>query len=300
MERTVSEGRGVVFGTKGSSCDFIAASRCCKRRPVFLYCRGALSIEGDFFMAEERIHQTRLNDSPIFSKDYWRLAAKNFSDVRMLAVAALIIALRIAVKLLKIEIAPGLSITFDCYVNSLGSLCYGPLVGLAVGAVSDTLGYLIHPTGAYFLPFILVEMSSSFIFGLFLWKRQLSPLRVLASKFTVNLVCNIILTSIFMKWSYYWFYGVEKAQAYNLINLVRIGKNLVFFPVEAMLITIILGALTPALKSLKILPKSQTKMELHVEDVLTILGLLLISVAIVLFYLGYLKDFLSLHNVKLG
>ena len=71
-------------------------------------------------MAEERIHQTRLNDPPILSKEYWRLAAKNFSDVRMLAVAALIIALRVAVKLLQVEIAPGLSLTFDCYVNSLG------------------------------------------------------------------------------------------------------------------------------------------------------------------------------------
>ena len=252
-------------------------------------------MKGDFFMVEERLTAPK-----ICSKDYWRLAAKNFSDVKRLAVAALIIALRVAVKLLKIEIAPGLALTFDCYVNSLGSLIYGPLVGLAVGAVSDTLGCIIHPTGTYFLPFILTEMGSSFIFGLFLWKRELSPMRVLASKFTVNLVCNIILTSIFMKWSYYWFYGVEKAQAYNLINLVRIGKNLVLFPIEAMLITLILGALTPALKALKILPRSQKKLELHLEDILTILGLLMISVALVLFYIAFLKDFLSLHNVKLG
>ena len=243
---------------------------------------------------------TPLTEPKILSAEYWRLAAKNFSDVKMIAVAALIIALRVAVKAIKIPMVEGLSISFDCYVNAVGSICYGPLVGLAVGAISDTLGCMLFPTGAYFLPFILVEMSSSFIFGLFLWKRELSPMRVLASKFTVNLVCNIILTSIFMKWSYYWYYGVEKAQAYNLINLVRIGKNLVLFPIEAMLITLILGALTPALKSLGILPKSQKKMEIHTEDVLTIIGLLMISVALVLFYIAFLKDFLSAHNIKLG
>lgn len=54
-------------------------------------------------------------------------------------------------------------------------------------------------------------MSSGFVFGLFLWHRQLTVNRVLLSKFMVNLVCNIILTSLVMKWDYYVFYGIEKA-----------------------------------------------------------------------------------------
>ena len=45
-------------------------------------------------------------------------------------------------------------------------MIYGPLVGLLVGAVSDTIGAVLFPTGAYFFPFIFVEMFSSFIFGL--------------------------------------------------------------------------------------------------------------------------------------
>lgn len=237
---------------------------------------------------------------PIRSKEYWRLAAKNFSDIRMLVFASLIIALRVAVKMLKIPLAAGLSLSFDCYVNSVGSMIYGPLVSLAVGAVSDTLGCILFPSGAYFFPFIFVEMSSSFIFALFLWKRDLSVLRVLASKFTVNFICNIVLTSIFMKWMYYVMYGLEDAQAYALINLTRIGKNLVLFPLESVLITLILAALTPAFRSLKLLPKTQEKMKIEPKHVALIMVLTLLSVALILFYVFFFKDFLSAHNIKIG
>lgn len=96
----------------------------------------------------------------VFSKEYWRLAAENFFKSKMLVFAALICALRIAVKSLRVTIVPQtLYLTFDPYVNALGSLVYGPLVGLAVGAVSDTIGALLFPSGAYF-------------FRLSLWKCQ--------------------------------------------------------------------------------------------------------------------------------
>ena len=240
-----------------------------------------------------------LDQPPVFSKIYWRLAAKNFSDTRMIAFAALIIAMRVVVKFFKIPLAAGLSLTFDCYVNSLGSLCYGPLVGLAVGATSDTLGCIIHPSGDYFFPFILTEMSSSFIFGLFLWKRNLTPVRVLLSKFTVNLFCNIILTSVLMKWYYYALYGLEDAQAYSIINLTRIAKNLILFPLESVLITLLLGALINPLKSLGLLPKSHEKLEIRPKDIVLVVALMLVSIGLVLLYVFFLKDFIAEHNIKL-
>ena len=56
------------------------------------------------FMQKER-------QNNIFSAPYWREAARQLKDVRMITVAALIVALRIAVKFLKIQIAPGLNIS---------------------------------------------------------------------------------------------------------------------------------------------------------------------------------------------
>ena len=159
----------------------------------------------------------------IFSREYWREARGEFASPKTLVFAALIIALRVIVKMAKIPLVSGLSLTFDCYVNALGSIVYGPVVAIFVGAISDTLGCMFFPSGPYFLPFMFVEISSSVIFALFLWRRKISVGRVLISKFTVNTICNICLTSIFMKWMYAIYYGDAKAATYNIIN-INYGK----------------------------------------------------------------------------
>lgn len=247
----------------------------------------------------ENINLLTQQNPPIWSRAYWREAAAQLRSVNMLAMAALIVALRVAVKFLKIPLAAGLSVSLDCYVNSLGSLIYGPLMGLLVGAVSDTVGCALHGFADYFFPFILTEMLSSFIFGLFFWRRPLGAGRALAAKFTVNLICNIILTSVLMKWYYYLYFGVEKAEAYNLINMVRIVKNLVLFPVEAVLITVILSALLPALRASHLVPATQKRVTLTKRHILLVVALSLLSVGLVLFYIFFLKDFVSSHNIKL-
>jgi len=134
---------------------------------------------------------------------------------------------------------------------------------------------------------------------LFLWKRSLTPGRVLLCKFTVNFVCNIVLTSVLMKWYYYALYGLEDAQAYSIINLTRIAKNLILFPLEAVLITLLLGAMINPLKSLRLLPADHQKLEIRKRDMVLVAILMLISVGLVLLYVFVLKDFIAAHNIKL-
>ena len=78
-------------------------------------------------------------------------------------------------------------VTFENLPILMAGILYGPVVGVAGAIVSDPLGYLLHPDGPYFLPFMLVDMSSSFIYGLFFWKRNLSVGRTFCAKFTVNI-----------------------------------------------------------------------------------------------------------------
>ena len=199
--------------------------------------------------------KTNQNGS-IFSKSYWQCAAHQLTDPKMITIAALIVALRVVVKLFKINIASGLGFSLDGYVNSLGSMIYGPVVGLVVGAISDILGLLITgQMGQFFPPFTLVEMSSSFIFALFFWRRKITVSRALAAKFSVNLVCNIIMTSVFMKWLKYIQLGPAGADAYKIINGVRIAKNLIMFPLEAMIIITVLSFALPILTRLKLVDK---------------------------------------------
>lgn len=242
--------------------------------------------------------QKSLSNPSVFSAAYWREAAANLKNPRMLVMAAMIVALRAICKMMEIPLAPGLNINVAGVFNSVGSMVYGPVVGLVGSIVSDPLGYLLHPDGPYFLPFMLVDMSSAFLYGLFFWKRPLTVGRTMGAKFTVNMVSNVVLTSFIMKWYYYIFFGVEKAQAYNLINLTRIGKNLVMFPIEAIVITIVLGALAPALYRLRMLA-SKPDLTLKWWHYVLVAVLTLLSVGLIVFYVYFLKDFISAHNIKL-
>lgn len=233
----------------------------------------------------------------VFSLAYWREAAGNLKNVRMLALAAMIIALRAICKMVEIPIAPGLNINLAGIFNAAGAMVYGPVVGVAGAIVSDPLGYLLHPDGPYFLPFMLVDMSSSFLFGLLFWKRRLTVNRAMGAKFAVNMVSNVVLTSVIMKWYYLIFYGVEKAEAYNIINLTRIVKNLVMFPVEAILIAVVLGALSPALYRLRMLSE-KPELKLKWQHWVLVAVLTLLAVGLVLFYIFFLKDFVKEHNFK--
>lgn len=248
--------------------------------------------------AEGETTEIKPLEKPIktFSHAYFKAAAKIFAQPKMIAFAAVICALRLAVKSFSVQIAPNVYLSFDCYINAIGSLVYGPLMALLVGAVSDTIGGIVFPKGAYFFPFVVVEMSSGFIFALFLWKKRLSAPRLLAAKFTVNFVCNIILNSLIQKW-YYALFDADKV--YYVINGVRIVKNLVLFPLEASLICILVNALLPGLKAINYVDKGQEGIAFNKKEIVLTIFLALLSIAIVLLYVFFLRDYVAAHNIKL-
>ncbi len=93
-----------------------------------------------------------------FSKAYWRDAAAEMKDTRMLVFAALMIALRVALKFVAIPLAPNLKINTAFLANAMGAMVFGLVVGIFAAAVSDFLGVLLMGD-TYFPPFVLVEFA---------------------------------------------------------------------------------------------------------------------------------------------
>ena len=179
-----------------------------------------------------------------FCAEYWRQAFSELKNTRTLVFAALILALRIAMKPLKIPIAADVNITFGFVVNALGSMVYGPVVALLGGAVSDTLGYLIAPGGVYYFPFIILEMAGSFIFAIFLYSTDITPVRLILAKFSVNLFVNILLNEPIMV---LYYRDVLQLSTYQPFVWVRIVKNIVMLPIEAVILMLVFRAVLPAL-----------------------------------------------------
>ena len=192
-------------------------------------------------MYETRFHRKYFRTP--FCAEYWRQAFSELKNTRTLIFAALILALRIAMKPLKIPIAADVNITFGFIVNALGSMVYGPVVALVSGAVSDTLGYLVAPNGIYYFPFIILEMGGSFIFALFLYSTDITPARLILSKFCINLFINILLTEPIMVRYYQLFY----TSVYQPFVWIRIVKNIVMLPIESLILMVVFRGVMPAL-----------------------------------------------------
>lgn len=220
-----------------------------------------------------------------FSLAYWKQALSELKSVRSLVLCAMFTALRIAVKSLRIPIAPPyVFLTFDFVVNSIGAMTYGPVLALIGGAVSDSLGAMLFPSGAYYFPFIFVEMASAFIFALFLYKKQITSLRILLSRVTVVVVCNLLLNPVIMYYYYIWL-GTPKA--FDLINVARLIKNVALLPMESIaLILIVRAAATPLARYTNVLPK-QSAMKIGMREWIILALFTVIAVCGVALYVMY-------------
>lgn len=215
-----------------------------------------------------------------FSRKYWRLAAKECSDVRMLCIAAVLTALRIAVKSASVPLGPNLYLTFGFIVNSVGSMVYGPVMAILASAVSDTVGAVLFPTGTYFFPFIFVEISGGLIFALFYYRADITPMRVLWGRFCVTLFCNILLSPI-ITYYYNWYI---MGKSYEILSLPRMIKNWALFPLQSLIILVLFRSVLPFLNSRRLTYTSQTDIHMSRREWLTMAVMLIISAAAVVLY----------------
>ena len=98
------------------------------------------------------MQETRKTFPHPFSKAYWQAAVAELHNTRVLVFAALMIALRVAMKPVSIPIAADLRINSAFLVNAFGAMVFGPVVAALAAAVTDTLGCLLFPHRPLFLP----------------------------------------------------------------------------------------------------------------------------------------------------
>ena len=220
--------------------------------------------------AEKKVLAPGLYASP-FSKAYWRDAARELGKVRMLAVAAILIAVRVALKSVAIPVAPPtLMINLGFFVNALGAMIFGPVVAILAAAISDTLGCILFPTGVYFFPFIFTEIAGSLIFALFLYRAPLTNLRVTLSRFCVSFFVNIVIQTPIML----LYYQMVLGKSYAIFDLPRICKNLVLFPLESLLLILFLNVITPLTYRMKLTYEPPKKLKITGRLVAFLLALL--------------------------
>ncbi|MBQ9268253.1 MAG: folate family ECF transporter S component [Oscillospiraceae bacterium] len=181
-----------------------------------------------------------------FSPAYWKAAWGELKSLRRLVFAALICALCVVVGSLFITVGDNLRVKFTFFFVAVGSAVYGPILGLLVGAVSDILGYVLFPSGAFFPGYTLSSMLGALIYALLLYRKKITVLRLFCAKFLVNYLVNVLLGSL---WSRMMF-----GKGYLYYMTTSLIKNSLLLPVEVMLLAALFAVLLPVFSRMGLLP----------------------------------------------
>ena len=224
-----------------------------------------------------------------FSAAYWRDAANELKDTKMLVVTALMIAVRIALKPLAIPLDPQLSIQTAMLATALGAMIFGPVVAIPAAMISDTIGFMIYPTGDYFLPFMLTEIASTMFYALFLYRAKVSPIRVMLSRFCICFFVNVVLQQFIYAWWYVYIGNPEEAMEsiLGIMTLSRILKNVCMFPLESVVLTVFLRVLLPVTRRAKLTFCSDADMKFTAKQIAALVLLTVIGIGSAIGYLGY-------------
>lgn len=224
-----------------------------------------------------------------FSKAYWRDAAAEMKDVRMLVVAALMIALRVALKLVYIPLAPNLKINTAFLANALGAMIFGPVVATVAAIASDFLGVMLSGD-TYFLPFVLTEIAGSLIFALCLYRSKVSTIRVLIARFCICFFVNVLLQTPLMM----LYYSLVLGKTGYILTIPHILKNLFMFPIETVVLTLFLSMIQPVTYRMGLTYDKGAGLKIAKKEIIAMAILFVVGSGCVMSYLGYYYDTTSL------
>ena len=227
-----------------------------------------------------------------FSRSYWRDAAAEMKDIRMLVITALMIALRIALKPFAIYIGPQMAIQTATLATALGAMVFGPVMAIPAAMISDTIGFMIFPTGDYFLPFMLTEIAGTMIYALCLYRAKPSATRVIIARFLICFVVNVVLQQLIFAWQYTYMGNPEKAKdsIMGIMTTARIFKNLFFFPIESVVITLFLKVLIPITSRAKLTYGGSKGLDFTKKQIAALVLLMVIGAGSAMAYLNYYYD----------
>lgn len=182
-----------------------------------------------------------------FSRAYWADAAAELKDLRKLTFAALMIAACLILSKFKIPLSTdGLSLSVTFLARALCAAVCGPVVSIVFAAAEDTLSFFLsNSSGPYFPGYMLTTISGCLIYALFFYRARISVWRIVAAKLITN-VQNVLLGSL---WS-----AVLYSKGYLYYMTTSAVKNLLYLPLQILLLLLILQTLLPVMYRLRWTP----------------------------------------------
>lgn len=187
----------------------------------------------------------------MFTKKYWSKAFSEYRNLKSLILAGLTVALATVIGMIYIPVGMNLRISFTFLVLIFGSMLFGPAVGAAAGIAYDLVSFLLFPSGVFFPGYTLSSMLELFIYGLFLYRSQISVVRIFVMKFIVDFAIHVGLGSL---WSEMLF-----GKGYYYFFVKSLVKNTIMLPIEVVMIVVLLRIFLPVLVRRGLMPEQKKK-----------------------------------------
>ena len=189
--------------------------------------------------------------------DKFKRSALELTSIRCICVTAILIALDLVLKQFTI-VLPFCKISVAFIAIAAIGMLYGPVVGMLAGGICDVVGYFVTTQKYAFNPiFTIVEVTGGLIYGLFLYGMATQKLdfsdgkaffksvganwrsvvRIVLAKFTVIIICNLLMNTIFQIVA--GTLAVERATSEVYIT-ARITASAIKFPFEVILLLLTL------------------------------------------------------------
>jgi len=108
--------------------------------------------------------------------------------------------------------------------NALAGMFFGPLWGMMITVLGDTVGMLINSNGMTFMPLITMACGArGLIYGLMLHKKHLSAARCVAAVAVVTLIVELGMMP--------WFLSILYGNAWIVLFMAKLFTRIVTIPV---------------------------------------------------------------------
>lgn len=158
---------------------------------------------------------------------------KETFDARSISIIGLLMGLDIVLtRFIAIE-TPIVRISFGFLPIAIIAMLYGPWIAGTAAAISDFMGIILFPKVALYFPgFTLSAFLGGIIYGLILYKKPKTLMRVIVAVLLTTLIINLGLNTLWVK--------MILDKAIYVIFPARVVQNLVLAPINCVLLYVVL------------------------------------------------------------
>lgn len=160
----------------------------------------------------------------------FKKSAQELKNVRCIVTIGLLLAVAVVLDGFgSIRIGDYIKINFTFLPLSMVGILFGPVPGLFAGLMTDIIGYLVNPVGAFIPALVLISGLEGLIYGMVLYnikseRTVKTIIKIVAARLSVCAVCNLTLNTLAL-----YSVGYITGESFGALFIARIATNTITF-----------------------------------------------------------------------